>query len=83
MSHPVSGEQAPTGLDELLKERNIERVAIVGLALDYCVKETALDAVALGYECVVPRAATAPVEVNPGDGAAAEEAMTAAGVVIT
>jgi nicotinamidase/pyrazinamidase len=58
-------------------------VAVAGLALDYCVKETALDAVALGYECVVPRAATAPVEVTAGDGAAAEAALTAAGVEIS
>ena len=83
MSDPVSGERAPTGLAELLDERGIERVAIAGLALDYCVKETALDAVALGYECVVPRAATAPVEVTAGDGAAAEAALTAAGVEIS
>ncbi len=83
MSDPVSGERAPTGLGELLDERGIERVAVAGLALDYCVKETALDAVALGYECVVPRAATAPVEVNAGDGAAAEAALTAAGVEIS
>ena len=43
-------------------------------------KATALDAVALGYRCTVRRRATAPVEVEPGDGAAAEAAMSAAGV---
>jgi nicotinamidase/pyrazinamidase len=83
MSDPVSGERAPTGLGDLLDQHGIERVAVAGLALDYCVKETALDAVALGYECVVPRAATAPVEVTAGDGAAAEAALTAAGVEIS
>ena len=46
-------------------------------------KATALDAVALGYECVVPPPATAPVEVTAGDGAAAEAELAAAGVVIT
>ena len=83
MRDPVTGEDAPTGLDDVLRGHGVARVAVVGLALDYCVKATALDAVALGYECIVPRAATAPVEVSPGDGAAAEAEMTAAGVAIT
>ncbi len=82
MSDPVTGEPAPTGLHDLLRAHGIERVAVVGLALDYCVKATALDARALGYDCVLPRAATAPVEVNAGDGAAAEAALTDAGVVV-
>ena len=67
-----TGDDASTGLDELLRAAGVEHVAVVGLALDYCVKATALDAVALGYRCVVPRRATAPVEVHAGDGAAAE-----------
>jgi nicotinamidase/pyrazinamidase len=82
MRHPTSGEQGTTGLHELLQGRDVAHVVVVGLALDYCVKETALDAIALGYRCTVPRTATAPVEVNPGDGAAAETALVAAGVVI-
>jgi nicotinamidase/pyrazinamidase len=77
-----TGENASTGLDALLRARGVEHVAVVGLALDYCVKATALDAVALGYRCTVRRRATAPVEVEPGDGAAAEAALTAAGVVV-
>ena len=77
-----SGDDASTGLDELLRARGVERVTVVGLALDYCVKATALDAVALGYRCVVPRRATAPVEVHAGDGAAAEADLAAAGVDI-
>ena len=58
----------------------IERLVVVGLALDYCVKATALDAVALGYRCAVARHATAPVDVTPGDGAAAEAELAGAGV---
>jgi nicotinamidase/pyrazinamidase len=81
--HPVSGEVAATQLDDLLSDRDIERVVVVGLALDYCVKETALDAISLGYETVVPRNTTAPVEVEPGDGDKAIDAMVAAGVAIT
>jgi len=79
---PVSGEEAPTGLDARLRAHGVERVAVAGLALDYCVRATALDAVALGYDCVVPRRATAPVEVHEGDGAAAEAELATAGVTI-
>jgi nicotinamidase/pyrazinamidase len=79
MRDPVTGEDAPTGLDALLRSRGVERVVVTGLALDHCVLATALDAVALGYETIVPRRATAPVEVNPGDGAAAEAKLEAAG----
>jgi len=80
MRHPDRDVDVSTGLDELLRARGVERVAVAGLALDYCVKATALDAVALGYSCVVARRATAPVEVDDGDGAAAEAEMAAAGV---
>ena len=81
MRHVPSGRETPTGLHEVLRERGVRRVVIAGLALDYCVKETALDAVGLGYETVVViRSATAPVEVHAGDGARAEAEMAAAGV---
>jgi nicotinamidase/pyrazinamidase len=80
MRHVPTGRELPTGLDSLLRERGVRRVVIAGLALDYCVKETALDAIGLGYETVVIRGATAPVEVHAGDGARAEAEMTAAGV---
>jgi nicotinamidase/pyrazinamidase len=81
MRDTTTGEDRPTGLEEVLRAHDVEHVVIVGLALDYCVKETALDAVALGYHpVVVPRATTAPVEVEPGDGERAEAAMAAAGI---
>src|SRR5262249_44537737 len=67
MRDPTTGVEASTGLDEVLRAGEVERVVVVGLALDYCVKATALDAVGHGYACVVPRAATAPVEVHAGD----------------
>jgi nicotinamidase/pyrazinamidase len=83
MRDTTTDEARSTGLHELLRERDVSRVVIVGLALDYCVKETALDAVRLGYEdVVVPRTTTAPVEVEPGDGARAEAALVAAGVTV-
>jgi nicotinamidase/pyrazinamidase len=82
MRDPVDGRTASTGLQETLSEHRVARIVVVGLALDYCVKATALDGVELGYDTTVVRAATAPVEVNAGDGAAAERELTGAGVHI-
>lgn len=83
MRDPTTGADASTGLDELLREQGVERVVVTGLALDYCVKATALDAVALGYACEVPLALTAPVEVAAGDGQRAIEELVAAGVSVS
>jgi nicotinamidase/pyrazinamidase len=82
MRDPVSEETESTGLHELLRAGGVERIVVTGLALDYCVKATALDGVELGYRTTVLRRATSPVEVQPGDGAAAEADLTAAGVTI-
>ena len=59
---------ASTGLAELLEDRGVERVVVVGLATDYCVKETALDALRLGLAATVVTDAVAAVELRPGDG---------------
>lgn len=83
MRDPVTEEDTSTGLDELLRDRGIERVVVVGLALDYCVKATALDAARLGYHVEVLLDATAAVEMTPGDGARAVEELTAAGVSVS
>ncbi|HEU4318865.1 MAG TPA: isochorismatase family protein [Acidimicrobiia bacterium] len=77
---PVTGEVTPTGLLDRLK--TIDRVVVVGLALDYCVKETAIDA-AGSFETVVLADGTKPVNLKPGDGSRAIAAMVDAGVVIT
>ena len=82
MRDPVSGEDGSTGLDELLRDRGVRRVVVVGLALDYCVKATALDALALGYGCEVPLLLTAPVEVEPGDGRRAIDELVTAGASV-
>lgn len=79
---PQSGTQQPTELEELLLEADIERCVIVGLATDYCVKETVLDACRLGFEVMLPADAVAAVDRHPGDGDAALAAMTAAGAMI-
>jgi len=82
MRDPVSGEEASTGLHEQLQERGVERVVVVGLALDVCVKATALDAIELGYRCEVPLDSSAAVNVAPDDGRRAVDEMSAAGVTI-
>ena len=73
-----SGFEA-TGLEALLRERGIDRVTIGGLATDYCVKNTALDALRLGFDVVVDGAAVRAVEVEPGDGERALDEVRAAG----
>lgn len=82
MRDPVSGTEEPTGLDDLLRERGIERVVVCGLATDYCVKATALDAARLGYAVEVLSEGVAAVDLAPGDGERALEEMAAVGVRI-
>jgi nicotinamidase/pyrazinamidase len=79
---PESGERSTTGLADLLREWGIAAVVVVGLALDYCVKETALDAVAAGFVCSVDPDATRAVDLDAGDGERALQALAAAGVVL-
>jgi nicotinamidase/pyrazinamidase len=55
---------------------------VLGLATDYCVKATALDAAALGYRTSVVTDGVRPVELEPGDGERAIAEMAAAGVTL-
>lgn len=64
---PVSGAKMPTALGGRLADQGASRVVVVGLAFDYCVAATATDAVSLGFETSVLLAATAAVEMTPGD----------------
>jgi nicotinamidase/pyrazinamidase len=66
--HPVSGERESTPLETLLEARGVESVVIAGLTTDYCVKETALDALRRGYRTTVLTRAIRAVDVQPGDG---------------
>lgn len=77
---PETGAETPTELHDLLQDRDIEKIVVVGLALDYCVKATALDGVALGYDVTVPAAAAAAVNLQPGDDETAWAEISAAGV---
>ncbi len=79
MRDPVSGETSPTPLDGLLRDRGVERVVVCGLATDYCVNATALDAINLGYETFFLEDAVAAVDLQPGDGERATETMLEAG----
>jgi nicotinamidase/pyrazinamidase len=79
---PETGEVTPTGLDSILKDAGVTDVVVVGLATDYCVNETALDALRYGFDCAVLANGVAAVNLEPGDGARACAGMTNAGVVI-
>jgi nicotinamidase/pyrazinamidase len=79
---PRNGDEKSTGLAERLREAGIERVVVVGLATDYCVKETALDAVRAGFATTVIREAIAAVDVEEGDGERALAEVEAAGVAV-
>lgn len=76
---PESGEQHSTELNNLLRERGIERVVVVGLATDYCVKETALDAARLRFDTTIRKDAMRADDLQPGDGDRAVQEMVAAG----
>lgn len=80
MRDPKSGAVQATDLEALLRERGVGRVVIAGLATDYCVKATALDAAALGFEVVVLREGIRAVDLQPGDGERAIAEMEDVGV---
>jgi nicotinamidase/pyrazinamidase len=82
MRDPITGDTIPTELERLLRDRAIGRVVVVGLATDYCVMATALDAVRLGFGASVLVDAVAAVNLEPGDGERALEAMRDAGVAM-
>ncbi len=75
-----NGHRRATGLAEWLRGRGVNRVCVVGLATDYCVKATAIDAVREGFVTRVELNACRGVELKPGDVARAVAEMRAAGV---
>jgi nicotinamidase/pyrazinamidase len=80
---PVSGEERPTELESLLAQRGIGSVQVCGLATDYCVKATAIDAARLGFVTSLLSGAVAAVDLQPGDGERAITEMADAGVEIS
>jgi nicotinamidase/pyrazinamidase len=78
-----NGHRRSTGLAEFLKKRGVSDVYLVGLATDYCVKFTALDAIAEGFKVHVIEDACRGVNLKPDDVAAALEEMRGKGISIT
>jgi nicotinamidase/pyrazinamidase len=76
------GEESSTGLEQLLRDEGVTRIAVVGLATDYCVLDTVVDATRLGFEATLLADGTRPVNIDPGDGARAIAEMVACGVKI-
>jgi nicotinamidase/pyrazinamidase len=82
MRDPATGEESPTELEGLLRDRGVERVVVCGLATDYCVRATALDAARLGFDVTVLTDAIAAVDLQSDDGARALAEMGEAGVTL-
>ena len=73
---------AGTDLEEYLRSRGVNRLFVGGLATDYCVRQSVLDARKAGFEVVVLEDAVGAVDVNPGDGERALAEMRAAGAEV-
>lgn len=71
-----------TSLAQILREQGVEEVWVGGLATDYCVKHTVLDALRAGFKVKALADAMRPVNLNPGDGEQAIEEMRVAGAEI-
>jgi nicotinamidase/pyrazinamidase len=80
MRDPETGETTSTEMEDLLGRAGSTRVVVAGLALDYCVKATALDAAGLGHPTRVPLGLTAAVDLEPGDGDRAAAELGGAGI---
>ncbi|MCL4103849.1 UNVERIFIED_CONTAM: hypothetical protein GTU68_029166 [Idotea baltica] len=77
-----NGRRQSTGMGEYLKAEGVDAVFVVGLAADFCVKFTALDAVSLGFQTYLVEDATRGVNITPGDVDRAIEEMREAGVIV-
>jgi nicotinamidase/pyrazinamidase len=71
-----------TDLVSQLREQGVKEVVVGGLATDYCVKNTVLDALKHGFKVKLLENATRAVDLQPGDGDRAIEEMRAAGAEI-
>ncbi|EJF52181.1 nicotinamidase-like amidase [Saprospira grandis DSM 2844] len=77
-----NGHRKSTGLGDYLKEKGVTTVFVLGLALDYCVKFTALDAQALGFKTYLVQDACRAVNMKAEDGKNAIAELKAKGVEI-
>jgi len=79
---PTTGETAPTPLVDILRAHGIERLVVCGLATDYCVVETVVDARMLGYPVQVLGDGIRAVDLAEGDGERAITRMRDAGAEV-
>jgi nicotinamidase/pyrazinamidase len=77
-----NGKRKATGLGDWLRAQGVDDVTVLGLATDYCVRATALDAVGLGFTVTLVEDGCRAVDLHPGDGARALDELRAAGVRI-
>lgn len=77
-----NGKKNKTQLDSFLKERGVDTLVVMGLATDYCVKFTVMDALELGYKVKVVEAGCRGVNIKPGDHDVALITMKALGAEI-
>jgi len=77
-----NGRVKDTGLGSYLRQQGVDSVFLLGLATDYCVKFTALDAVSLGFRTHLILDGCRGVNLEPDDAQRAVEAMKAAGVFL-
>lgn len=75
-------EKKKTSLDNILKKNNIDTLYIMGLATDYCVKFTVLDALELGYKVFLIADGCRGVNISPDDSEKAINEMKSRGAVI-
>ena len=78
-----NGKRKSTGLADWLRAQDVGELVVLGLATDYCVKATVIDAIAEGFAVTVVADGCRAVELAPGDGEAAFAAMREAGARIT
>jgi len=79
---PVTEETLATELPRLLKDAGVTKVVVAGLATDYCVRSTVLDALERGLATTLLADAIRAVDLEPGDGDRALEEMRAAGCAV-
>jgi nicotinamidase/pyrazinamidase len=77
-----NGRRHETGLGDYLRRQGVAEVYLCGLATDYCVKHTALDAVGLGLKSHLIPEACRGVNLRPGDAERAVAEMQARGVIL-
>jgi nicotinamidase/pyrazinamidase len=72
-----------TDLAKVLREHDVDEVTVVGLATDYCVRQTALDALREGFRVTVDRAGVRGIDVHEGDSERALDELHSAGATLT